>query len=205
MTETIPLVGELRPCTGKGGAREARRQGRLPAVIYGPDVTPLSITLDAKEMALQAKNPGFHSHIYEVDVAGAKHRVLARELQEDPVTGELLHVDLMRFSARSTMTIDLEIAVINEDTCPGVKKGGLVNVALRSVEVACRADKIPDTIVVDIAGLEVGDTVHAKDLQLPEGVELGAVDPDATVVNIAAPKGGAGEAAADEATSEVAS
>jgi large subunit ribosomal protein L25 len=205
MTETITLSAEMRQRIGKGGAREARRQGRLPAVIYGPDMAPLSITLDAKDVALKAKSPGFHSHVYEVAVAGAKHQVLAREWQEDPVSGELLHLDLMRFSARTTMTIDLEITVINEEICPGVKKGGLVNVALRSVQVACLADNIPDTVIVDIAGLEIGDTVHAKDLELPQGVELGAVDPEATVVNIAAPKGGAAEEEGGEATTGEAS
>ena len=198
MTETMTLSAERRTRTGTGGAREARRNGRLPAVIYGRGADPIAVTLDAKEVALQARHPGFTSHLYEVDVEGTKHRVLARELQEDPVTGDLLHLDLMRFSARDKVTMDVEIVVLNEEECLGVKQGGLVNMALRTLTVSCRADRIPETIEVDIAGLNIGDALQAQDLALPEGVELADVDPEATVLNINPPRVEAAEEAAEE-------
>ena len=188
MTDTIPIVAERRERIGTGAAREARRSGRLPAVIYGNQIDPVAITFDPKQIQKQIDSPGFHSHIFEIDVEGSKHRVLARDLQTHPVSGKPIHLDFLRFSARSTVTVDVTIVLEGEDECPGLKLGGLVNMPSHMIQLVCRADSIPESLTVDISSLNIGDAIHVRDLALPSGAELGTADSDATVVGIAAPK-----------------
>lgn len=186
MTEAITFVAERRERIGKGGARASRRSGRLPAVIYGSGGEPEAIMLDALEVGLRARLAGFHSNVYEIDLDGKKQKVLAREVQRDPVTGELLHLDLLRFSATAKINVDVAIVLENEETCPGVKAGGLLNVVTRSLDLVCRADSIPQSVSVDVGALQAGDTVLVSDVALPSGVELGDSDPESVVVSIVA-------------------
>ena len=187
MSDVVPLAAEVRGRAGKGGAREQRREGRIPAIIYGNNQEPLMIAVDSIALNVHLRRPGFMAHVFEIDVNGSKERVLPRDVQHDPVSGKALHVDFMRFSAETKVTVEVEVKFINEDKSPGLKKGGVLNVVLHAVELVCKPDSIPASLTVDLAGLELGDVVHVDALSLPEGVELADADPAATVASIAAP------------------
>ncbi len=187
MTETQTLTAALRGRVGKGGARAVRREGRIPAVIYGNRQDVRLISLDANELSQQLRRPGFLSHVYEINLDGDKERVLPREVQSDPLSGRPLHVDFMRFSAATKITVAVEVRFENEAKAPGLKKGGVLNVVMREVEVVCSPNAIPQSLSVDLAGLDIGDVVHIGALALPSGVELAITDEDATVASIAAP------------------
>jgi large subunit ribosomal protein L25 len=187
MAETMTLAAELRTRSGKGGARAARRAGRTPGIIYGNQQEPVMISLNAAELTRQVRRPGFLNHVFELDLGGRKERVLPREVQNHPLSGLPLHVDFMRFSEATTISVEVEVRFENEDKSPGLKRGGVLNVVMRTVEVVCRPDAIPEFLSVDLAGLNVGDVVHIDALTLPPGVELGDTGEDATIASIAAP------------------
>jgi large subunit ribosomal protein L25 len=187
MADTISFVAETRERAGKGAARQTRRDGRVPAVIYGNKQAPVMISLESKELLKQIRGLGFFSHVFEIDVGGNKERVLARDLQKDPVTDSPLHVDFMRFSATTRFEVDVEVVFENEEESPGLKFGGVLNVVMRTIPLICRPDAIPERIGVDLTGLEVGDVIHIGKLSIPASAELAITDPEATVATIAAP------------------
>lgn len=197
MSEAITLVATPRQRLGKGGARAARRAGQLPAVIYGNRQEPIAVTLDPLPLDKPLHTPGFFSRVFEIDVDGTKERVLARDVQHHPVTGAPLHIDFMRFSATGTVDVGVDVVFVNEAACPGLKKGGVLNVVLHAVDVTCRPDAIPSRLTVDLTGLEIGDVVHLSAVPLPPGVELSGADAEATVASIAAPTIAAPEAEAE--------
>jgi large subunit ribosomal protein L25 len=194
MTENTSFAAENRERIGKGGARTLRRAGRVPAVIYGKDQEPLSISIDGKELSRKVKESGFFSHVYEIAVGGKKHRVFARDLQRDPVSDQPIHVDFMSFSAETRVNVDVDVVFENEELAPGLKKGGVLNVVSHSIELICSPDEIPENLKVDLTGLEIGDSIHINSLVVPESAELAVADPDTTIATIAAPT----VAAADE-------
>ena len=187
MADTISFAAETRERAGKGAARQTRRDGRVPAVIYGNKQAPVMISLESKALLKQTRGHGFFSHVFEIDVGGKKEKVLARDLQKDPVTDAPLHVDFMRFSATTRFEVDVEVMFENEEESPGLKFGGVLNVVMRTIPLICRPDAIPESISVDLTGLEVGDVVHIAKLSIPDGAELAIADPEATVATIAAP------------------
>ena len=187
MADTISFAAETRERAGKGAARQTRRDGRVPAVIYGNKQAPVMISLESKALLKQVRGHGFFSHVFEIDVGGKKEKVLARDLQKDPVTDAPLHVDFMRFSATTRFEVDVEVMFENEEESPGLKFGGVLNVVMRTIPLICRPDAIPESISVDLTGLEVGDVVHIAKLSIPDGAELAIADPEATVATIAAP------------------
>jgi large subunit ribosomal protein L25 len=145
------------------------------------------ISLDSKELLKQVRGHGFFSHVFEIDVGGNKEQVLARDLQKDPVTGIPLHVDFMRFGATTRFEVDVELVFENEEESPGLKFGGVLNVVMRTIPLLCRPDAIPESIRIDLTGLEVGDVIHVEKLAIPASAELMITDPEATVATIAAP------------------
>jgi large subunit ribosomal protein L25 len=187
MPDVVSLAAELRGRAGKGGARESRRAGRVPAVIYGNKQEPVLIALDGAELLKHLRRPGFMAHVFEITVAGARERVLPREVQHDPVSGKPLHVDFMRFGAETRIHVEVRVKFENEDKAPGLKKGGVLNVVHHTLDLVCSPDAIPESVTVDLNGLELGDVIHADAIELPEGVELGEDDPQATIASIAAP------------------
>lgn len=187
MADVFPLTAEVRGRAGKGGAREQRRAGRVPAVIYGNKQEPLMIALDGAEALRHLRRPGFMAHVFEIAVDGRKERVLPREVQHDPVSGKPLHVDFMRFSASTRVDVEVAVRFENEDKSPGLKRGGVLNIVQHSIVLVCKPDAIPEYVTVDLAGLEMGDVVHLNSIALPEGVEVGEDDPQATIASIAAP------------------
>lgn len=187
MAQAYELKAELRERAGKGAARAERRAGRVPGVIYGNKQDPILITIDPVDLAKEINSPGFFTHVYEVAVGDDKYRVLARDLQQHPINDLPIHVDFMRFSAKTRLAVEVVVEFINEDECPGLEEGGVLNVVRYAVELRCQPDNIPATIVADLTGLEIGDTVHISSIPLPDGVEPTITDRDFTVATIAAP------------------
>ncbi len=187
MAEVLNFSAKVRDRAGKGAARAARREGRVPGVIYGDKQDPVMITVDPIELLKQVSAPGFFGRVYNIDVEGAAHRVLPRDLQLDPVTDQPIHVDFMRFSAQTRVNVDVVVVFLNEEDSPGLRLGGVLNVVRHAVELLCRPDNIPESLEADLTGLEIGDGIHISDIKLPEGVEPTITDRDFTVATIAAP------------------
>jgi len=187
MVKSIELSAELRERVGKGAARAVRREGRIPAVIYGDKKPPLPISLSAKELDQQVQTGSFLTTLYEINVGGNKARVLPRDVQFDPVRDFTMHVDFLRLGEGATINVEIPVTFINEEESPGLKRGGAVNVVRYTVELLCPADSIPDEIVADLTGLDIGDSLHISAISLPEGVTPTITDRDFTVVTIAAP------------------
>ena len=185
MADIITLEAESRQRSGKGTAREARRNGRIPAIIYGNKEEPLPITVERKVLEQELGKSGFFIRLLDVDVDGTKHRVLPRDTQYHPVTDVPLHVDFLRYSADRKITVEVPVHFLNEAESPGLKAGGVINIVRHTIAVLCIADQIPDAFNVDLAGLDIGDSVHAHSLNLPEGVELTITDRDFTILTIA--------------------
>ncbi|GHD53913.1 50S ribosomal protein L25 [Thalassobaculum fulvum] len=202
MSNVSTLSARARDRVGKGSARAARREGLVPAVIYGDKKDPFSIVLNQRELDKLLK-PGFFSHLIDIEVDGQKHRVLPRDLQQHPVTDRALHVDFLRVSATSELTVEVPVEFINDEACRGLRRGGVLNVVRHEIEVYCRADAIPEKIEVDLAGLDIGDSLHISAVKLPDGVRP-TIERDFTIATIAAPTLISEEAADAQAESQAA-
>ena len=187
MAEISIIAAQRRERAGKGPARAARRAGRVPGVIYGSKKDPAMVTIDPRELDRELKTGGFLATIYDVQVEKNKERVLPRDVQFDPVTDRPIHVDFLRVSAASSVTVQVPVNFLNEEESPGLKRGGLLNVVRHEIEMACRADAIPAGIDVDLTGLDIGDSIHISMISLPDGVAPTITDRDFTVATIAAP------------------
>ena len=202
MAASYELKASARDRVGKGAARELRREGLLPAVIYGDKKPALPISIPVKETTLTLHKGGFLTHIGTVEVDGKKHQVIAKDYQLHPVRDELLHVDFLRVSGNTTLTVDIPVVFINEETCPGIKRGGMLNVVRHTVELNVPANAIPESLVFDLAKADIGDTLHISATTLPEGAQPTITDRDFTVATIAAPGGGAQDDDSEETEEE---
>ncbi|MGZ8322669.1 MAG: 50S ribosomal protein L25/general stress protein Ctc [Rhodoplanes sp.] len=204
MARVNELKATARPGTGKGAARAVRREGRVPGVIYGDDQPPLGISVDQDELRQRIFSGRFLTSIFEIDIDGAKHRVIPRDFQLDSVRDRPLHVDFLRLGEGATIRVRVPVRVRNADLSPGVKRGGTVNIVAHSVEVQCPAEAIPEAIEVDLTGLEINYSKHLSDIELPANVRvIGRADP--TLVTIVPPSGYAEEIkAAQEAAAAAA-
>ena len=199
MSEHLTLQAELRTQTGKGPNRRLRVQGKVPAIIYGGGEDPLMCALIAKDVRKELRtNARFFATVIDLDFGDRKVPVVAREAHTHPVTDEALHLDFMRASGGGTMTVQVPVVFLNEDRCPGIKKGGVLNVVRREVELLCPVDRIPDHVEADLAQLEINDTVRISDIAVPEGVTPTIVDRDFMIATITG-KGGAEEPVEGEA------
>ncbi|MEM7169342.1 MAG: 50S ribosomal protein L25/general stress protein Ctc [Pseudomonadota bacterium] len=187
MSDITVLPAEARDRAGKGSARAARREGRVPGVVYGSKKAPAMITLERKELFRQLRQPGFYARLFDIDLDGKKDRVLARDVQFHPVSDVPLHIDFLRVSATTAVTVAVPVVFTNEEECPGLVGGGVLNVVRHELDLNCRADAIPPQIEIDLSGLEVGDGVHISMVNLPDGVEPTITDRDFTIATIAAP------------------
>ena len=181
------LAAVTRSGTGKGAARSVRREGRVPAVIYGGGVKPEPISVDFKDVNKLIFAGHFLTTIFELEMDGRKERVLPRDYQLDVVTDWPVHVDFLRLTPGSRVRIGIPVHVENREASPGLKKGGAVNLVLHSVDVLAPADAIPESITIDLTGLDFHDSVHVSDLKLPEGCRPVAAKTDLTVVTIVPP------------------
>ncbi len=200
MAQIAEMRAEARPNTGKGAARAVRREGRVPAVIYGDGQAPVSISLNYTELLKQVNTGNFLSTIYMLEVDGKAERVIPRDVQFDVVRDFPMHVDFLRVGKGTILTVEISVNFINEENCPGITQGGVINVVRHTIELNCRASAIPEALDVDLTGLGIGDAFHASDLTLPEGTELTIDDRDFTIATIAVPS--TGETATDEEEDE---
>ncbi|MEA2933663.1 MAG: large subunit ribosomal protein [Variibacter sp.] len=187
MATAMELKASARERSGKGGARETRRNGQVPGIIYGDDKEPMAIALDQKELRQRIFAGHFLTTIYEIDIDGTRHRVIPRDYQLDPIKDFPLHVDFMRLGKDATIRVNIPVHVLNAETSPGVKRGGTVNVVTHSIEVRCPADAIPNSIDVDVAALDINHSVHLSELTLPPNVR--PLVTDLTLVTIVPPSG----------------
>ena len=187
MPDIFTLTAEVRDRAGKGAARGIRRTGRVPAVIYGNKQETLMITLEPKELERELQKPGFFTHLYDVKINGSAHRVLPRDVQLDPVKDRPLHVDFLRVSADSTIRVNVPVHFINHAQSPGLRRGGVLNVVRHEVEMLCRADAIPDHLTVDLAGHDIGASIHISMIAIPDGARPTIRDRDFSVATVAAP------------------
>ncbi len=202
--ETIDIKAEARSQVGKGSARAARRAGLVPAVIYGNKQSAIPITLNANQWRQLMHKPGIFSQLINIDVNDEKHFVLARDIQQHPVSEEAEHVDFLRVTKNATVAVGITVEFLNEDKCTGLKLGGVLNIVRSQVELNCPAIAIPEKLTVDLEGLNVGHTIHISAIKLPEGCTPTITDRDFTVATIAAPRGGIGDGEEGDEVEEVA-
>ena len=186
MTAVKQIQASARAQVGKGAARAVRRQGQTPAVIYGGGAAPEAIALDANKTRQLIFGGHFLTTIFEIDVAGKKQRVIPRDYQLDPVKDFPLHVDFLRVAKGQTVTVLVPVHVVGQEASPGVKSGGLVQIIEHALEISVGPDSIPEAFEVSVAGLNIGDSLHADAIKLPAGAKL-TVGSDATVITIAPP------------------
>ena len=201
MDDIHTLTAEPKEGAGKGAARAARRAGRIPGVIYGAKKAPVMVTLDPQEVHREIRGGGFFTTLFDVKVSGGNERVLARDLQLHPVSEKPLHIDFLRVSTSTVVVVEVPCNFINDEESPGIKRGGVLNVVRHTLELSCRADAIPNEIEIDLTGLDIGDSVHISQIDLPEGVTPTITDRDFTVASVAAPSV-VKEEAAEEAEGE---
>lgn len=188
MSDQNVMSAETRDRVGKGAARAVRRAGRVPAVIYGDKKDPVTISLEPRELRKQLNTGSFFATVYAVEIDGGDNeRVLPRDVQFHPVKDETMHVDFLRVSKLTRTNVMVQCNFINEEESPGLTRGGMLNVVRHEIEVICGVDDIPDQFEMDLTGLDIGDSIHASVLALPDGVELVIADRDFTIATIAAP------------------
>ena len=197
MADITVLTANTREKVGKGSAREARRQGNIPAVIYGDKKSPIPIVVEQKILVRHLSTGGFFNTLFDIDVNGELNRVLPRDVQLHPVTDVPEHVDFLRVSATTKVSVEVPVEFIGDDVSPGIKSGGVLNVVRYTVEVSCTPDLIPNTLLLDLSSAEIGDSLHISAVNLPEGVTPTISDRDFTIATIVAPT-----VVRDEATSD---
>jgi len=198
MTAVKQIQASARAQVGKGAARAVRRQGLTPAVIYGAGEAPVAIALDANKTRQMIYAGHFLTTLFEIDVEGKKTRAIPRDYQLDPVKDFPIHVDFLRVAAGQTIKVEVPVHVIGQDQSPGLKSGGALQIVEHSLEIEVAPESIPEFVEVSVAGLAVGDTLHADAIKLPAGVTLTARD-NPTLVTIVPPTVEAEAPAAAEA------
>ncbi len=189
MSDTLTLPAETRERAGKGASRALRREGRVPAVVYGGKEEPLAIHVEAKELIRQLGTGHFFNSVVEVEVGGARFRTLPKDVAFHPVSDRPLHVDFLRLSADSKVNVNVPVLFVNDAASPGLKRGGVLNVVRHELELICESDKIPDDIAIDVTGLDIGDSIHISHVTLPAGSVSAITDRDFTIATIVAPSG----------------
>lgn len=187
MSDALTLPAELRERAGKGASRALRREGRVPAVVYGGKEEPLAIHIEAKELVRQLGTGHFMNSIVMVEVGGKAVRTLPKDVALHPVTDRPVHVDFLRLAKDAKVQVAVPVVFVNEEASPGLKKGGVLNVVRHDLELVCESDKIPDQIELDVTGLDVGDSIHISHVRLPEGSTSAITDRDFTIATVVAP------------------
>ncbi len=201
MAINFEMNAELRDDTGKGASRRLRRDGKVPAILYGAGEEPKALTLSHIELLRNLEHEAFYSHILTIKMGGEQAKAVIRDMQRHPSKPFILHLDLMRVSESESIRMHVPIHCIGEDKAPGVKAGGMVTHDLIEVVVDCLPKDLPEYIDVDISDLELGGSLHLSDLVMPEGVTLVELargeGHDLTVVSIHVRRGGAEEEEAE--------
>jgi large subunit ribosomal protein L25 len=206
MSEQLTLSAEARDRAGKGASRHLRREGRVPAVIYGANEEPVSIHLEEKGLVKMLKTGHFMNSTVSIDVGGTAILTLPKDVQFHPVTDRPLHVDFLRIGEHSQVHVNVPVVFINEEKSPGLKKGAVLNIVRHELELIVDAAEIPDNVEVDLTGYEIGDSIHLSQIKLPEGAKSAIEDRDFTIATVVAPSGlkqaDADDAAAAETAAE---
>ncbi|MBT5156843.1 MAG: 50S ribosomal protein L25/general stress protein Ctc [Rhodobiaceae bacterium] len=187
MSDIIVLAAEQRERAGKGVARALRREGLVPAVIYGGKEAPEGISVNSRDITKIFNTGRLLSTLIEIEVKGKKQRAIARDVQLHPVRDDILHADFLRLGKDAKIAVEVAVNFLNEETCPGLKMGGVLNVVRYTIELNCPADNIPEAIDLDLAEAQMNDSIHISEVNLPDGVEPVITDRDFTIVTIAAP------------------
>ena len=187
MSDTLTLSAEARDRAGKGASRALRREGRVPAVIYGNNEDPQSVHVEEKILNKLLGTGHFFNSVIMVEVGGKTVRTLAKDVAFHPVTDRPLHADFLRVSEHAQVHVNVPVHFTNEAASPGIKRGGVLNIVIHDLDLVCDAAEIPDEILIDLTGLDVGASIHLKDVVLPKGVKPGHDDAEATLATIVAP------------------
>ena len=187
MAEYKQLAATARSGTGKGAARGARREGRIPAVIYGGGEAAEPITLDYRNLNKLIYAGHFLTTIFEIEIDGKKQRVIPRDYQLDPVRDTPQHIDFLRLKPGSFLRVDVPVHFLNQDICPGLKKGGSLNIVANAINMRVPADNIPSAIEVDLAAYDFNESIHFSSLKLPAGCTPTSQEKDSTVATIVPP------------------
>jgi large subunit ribosomal protein L25 len=187
MSEALTLPAEARERAGKGASRELRRQGRVPAVIYGGNEEPVTIHVEEKELRRQLGTGHFMNSVVSIELGGASLRTLPKDVAFHPVTDRPLHVDFLRIAADHKVHVEVPVEFTNQDASPGLKRGGVLNIVRHELELVCDPESIPGEIEIDVTGLEIGASIHISHVALPAGVASAITDRDFTIATIVAP------------------
>ncbi|MFM5955412.1 MAG: 50S ribosomal protein L25/general stress protein Ctc [Novosphingobium sp.] len=189
MSDTLTLPAETRAQAGKGASRALRREGRVPAVVYGNNEAPASIHVEEKELVRQLGTGHFFNSIVEIVVGGQTVRTLPKDVAFHPVNDRPLHADFLRISKDHKVHVNVPVHFANEAASPGLKRGGVLNIVRHELDLICDPERIPDEISIDVTGLEVGASIHISHVSLPEGATSAITDRDFTIATIVAPSG----------------
>nr|WP_298927734.1 50S ribosomal protein L25/general stress protein Ctc [uncultured Erythrobacter sp.] len=187
MSDALTLPAEARERAGKGASRAIRREGRVPAVIYGGNEEPITIHVEAKELVRQLNLGHFMNSIVQVEIGGDKVRTIPKDVALHPVTDRPLHVDFLRLSKDSKIEVQVPVVFVGEKDSPGLEKGGVLNVVRHELDLVCKSDAIPDQIEISVEGKDVGDSIHISEVKLPAGSESAITDRDFTIATLVAP------------------
>ena len=198
MSEQLTLPAEARDRAGKGASRALRRDGRVPAVVYGEKKEPFSIHVEEKLLTKMLSSGHFMNSVIMIDAGGEAHRTLPKAVDFHPVTSRPIHVDFLRIGEHSQVTVNVPVRFDNEEDSPGIKRGGVLNVVRHELELICDAASIPDEIHISLEGIDIGDSIHISSVQLPEGSKSAIDDRDFTIATCVAPSAMKSEEAEDE-------
>jgi len=187
MSDQLTLPAEARDRAGKGASRALRREGRVPAVVYGEKKEPLSIHVEEKLLTKMLHTGHFMNSVVMIDFKGKPQRTLPKAVDFHPVTSRPIHVDFLRIGEHTKVTVAIPVRFHNEEDAPGLTRGGVLNVVQHEIELVCDAANIPNEIHISLSGMDIGDAVHISEVKLPEGVTPSNTDEDFTVATIVAP------------------
>ncbi|MFT4581349.1 MAG: large subunit ribosomal protein L25 [Gammaproteobacteria bacterium] len=197
--EQFEITAEARELKGKGASRRLRHTGYIPAIVYGAGQEPVNIQLEHNDVIKHTEHEAFYSHILSLKLPTGTERVVLKDMQRHPYKALVLHMDFLRVNEKEKLTMRVPLHFINEETSLGVKSGGVVSHVITELEVLCFPRDLPEYIEVDVANMNLGDTLHLSDITVPSGVEIASLlhggDDALPVVSIQLPKGGADDAA----------
>ena len=189
MSEMLTLSAEARERAGKGASRAIRREGRVPAVIYGNKEDPVGIHVEEKALMKMLNTGHFMNSVVMIDTGNGPMRTLPKDVQFHPISERPLHVDFLRIGEHTSVTVEVPVRFENEEASPGIKRGAVLNIVRHTLELVVDAAEIPDEIVIDLAGYDVGDSIHISAVTLPGGAKSAIDDRDYTIATIVAPSG----------------
>ena len=203
MAENYDITAEKRERAGKGVARALRREGSVPAVLYGDKKEPIGLSVTGGQLKRLYNTGRAMNTLLNIDIDGQTHQAITRDIQFHPVNDEIIHADFLRLGKGAKISVEVQVNFLNEETCPGIKRGGVLNVVRYTVELDCPAISIPEQIEIDLSTVELGDSIHISSVALPDGVTPTIKDRDFTIATIAAPAGMKGDDEEETAEGEV--